>query len=70
MTVRWSLSASVDTRPFERAVAAASVVVAWDDGRGLVPWYQARPGAIERALRADCVRLLGPPAAIDLWTGR
>lgn len=37
----------------------AGFVSEWDDGNGHCPWYNARPGAPERELRAELVALFG-----------
>lgn len=62
----WNLhgvdAARIDERGFEAlmlASVAAGLVREWDDGRGRCPWYNARRGAEERALRDRCSALLG-----------
>jgi hypothetical protein len=54
-------------RLFERLMRAASrkskgrpaLVQAWDDGRGVVCWYNARAGLAERQLSDRCRVLFG-----------
>lgn len=44
---------------FEALVRASGIATAYDGGRGRDPWYDAPRGEAERALRAQCVALLG-----------
>lgn len=56
-----------------------ATVTAWDDGRGVMPWYEARAGSAEKALRKRCEQLFGVPSAdpgpqsimtANLWKAR
>jgi len=42
---------------------APALVLAWDDGRGETPWYEARAGHAERLLRDEMAALFGVPPA-------
>jgi len=54
-------------RRFERLMALASrkpkgrppLVLSWDDGRGVMCWYEAHAGLEERQLAAHCRKLFG-----------
>lgn len=65
----WSVPDGADALPTGRfeelmgAAVASGLVAEWDDGRGRVPWYNARRGAEERALLAACVEALGAEPA-------
>lgn len=45
---------------------APALVLAWDDGRGETPWYEARAGHAERQLRDEMAKLFGVPPAPEL----
>lgn len=47
---------------------APRLVIAWDDGGGHAPWYQARRGPEELALRAECTRRFGAEPREKIFT--
>ena len=67
-------------RKFEELMAEAEVkprgrpalITAWDDGRGVMPWYQARVGPDEQALRERCCKVFGvfdaDPGPVSMMT--
>ena len=74
-------------RRFERLMAEGerkprgrpATVTAWDDGRGVLPWYEARIGPDEAELRERCRKLFGVDAGdpgplsittANLWKAR
>lgn len=62
VTAHWAIDEPADTGVFEqlmRGAIASGLVREWDDGRGRAPWYSARRGPEERALRVKCVAALG-----------
>lgn len=49
------IMAEAETKPRGRP----ALVTAWDDGRGVMPWYEARVGPDEQVLRERCRKLFG-----------